>query len=345
MKDALAAQVRHAPDTVTGSHAVVRWGLLSTANINRRLIPAIRASQRGELVAVASRTQERAEAYAAEWGIEKAFGSYDAMLSSGAVDAVYIGLPNHLHAEWTVRALRSGLHVLCEKPFTITLKETDDVIEAAAETGKIVAEAFMYRHHPQTKLVRQWLQDGRLGDVQLVRGVFNFALHNRDNVRLVPEYGGGSLWDVGIYPLSYAQLVYGAAPLRVMAMQSVGASGVDELFVGQMQYGGGRVAQIASSFRTPYHTSIEIVGSTGRIYLSRPFTGVEDGIVTFYAADGEAQVVEAPQEPLYLGEVEDMHAAILDGAAPEISLQETRDHVRTALALYAAARSGQPVTL
>lgn len=323
----------------------VRWGLLSTANINRRLIPAIRASQRGELVAVASRSQERAEAYAAEWEIEQAYGSYEALLSSGNVDAIYISLPNHLHAEWTVRALHSGLHVLCEKPFTLTLQEMDDVIEAAAATGKVAAEAFMYRHHPQTRLVGQWVRDGRLGDIHLIRGVFSFQLRNRDNVRLVPQYGGGSLWDIGVYPLSFAQYLYGSAPIAVTAMQEIGPSGVDETFVGQMQYAGGGLAQIAASLRTPYHTSLEIMGAAGRLQLTRPFTAVEDGAITFYPAGGETQVIEAPQKSLYLGEVEDMHAAILDGSPQAIPLHESREHIRTALALYAAARSGQIVAL
>jgi predicted dehydrogenase len=152
----------------------VRWGLLSTAHINRRLIPAIRASQRGDLVAVASRTPESAETYAQEWEIPTAFGSYEEMLASDTIDAVYIGLPNHLHAEWTIRALYNGLHVLCEKPFTLSLKEMDDVILTARETGKVVAEAFMYRHHPQMKIVDDWIREGRLGEINTVHGIFDF---------------------------------------------------------------------------------------------------------------------------------------------------------------------------
>jgi len=324
---------------------IVRWGLLSTANINRHVIPAIRASKRGQLVAVASRTQEKAEEYAGEWEIAEAYGSYEELLSSGSVDAVYIGLPNHLHAEWTVRALRSGLHVLCEKPFTISLNEMDAVIEAAAETGKIVAEAFMYRHHPQTKLVGQWIRQGRLGEISLVHGVFNYKIGSGENVRLVPEYGGGSLWDIGIYPISFAQFVYGSAPSLVAGDQRLGASGVDETFAGQMRYAAGGLAQISSSFRTPYHTAVEILGTRGRLHVSRPFSGVEEGTVTFYSAQGEAQVIDVPAKALYLGEIQDMHAAILDGKAVHISLQESRDHVRTALGLYASARSGQVVAL
>ena len=152
----------------------IRWGLLSTAHINRRLIPAIRASERGELVAVASRSQDQADAYAAEWDIPQAFASYEAILASDAIDAVYISLPNHLHAEWTVKALHNGKHVLCEKPFALSLEGVDSMIAATEETGNVLAEAFMYRHHPQMKAVGEWVQAGRLGfrgqDGPLCRG-------------------------------------------------------------------------------------------------------------------------------------------------------------------------------
>ncbi|NTV37777.1 MAG: Gfo/Idh/MocA family oxidoreductase [Anaerolineales bacterium] len=142
----------------------VRWGILSTARINRRLIPAIRASRRGVVVAVASRDEARSKAYAAEWEIPQYFGSYEAMLDSGEIDAVYIGLPNHLHAEWTIKAMQAGLHVLCEKPFATSLQEVDAMIAASQQTGRVLAEAFMYIHHPQTKIVREWVRSGKLGE-------------------------------------------------------------------------------------------------------------------------------------------------------------------------------------
>ncbi len=157
----------------------VRWGLLSTANINHRLIPAIRASKRGELVAVASRSLPAAEKYAAKWNIPLAFGSYQEMLDSGKIDVVYISLPNHLHAEWSIRALQAGVHVLCEKPFAITLEQVDQMIETSRQTGRVLAEAFMYRHHPQTKIVGEWVHSGRLGEISLVSGVFNFKIKER----------------------------------------------------------------------------------------------------------------------------------------------------------------------
>ncbi len=325
----------------------IRWGLLSTANINRWLIPAIHMSERGELTAVASRSQTKADAYAAKWEIPQAFGSYEAMLESDAVDAVYISLPNHLHAEWSIYALRHGKHVLCEKPFALTLDEVDAMIAAANETNTKLAEAFMYRHHPQTKIAQEWVRSGRLGDITAVRGVFNFAFGSRDNVRLVPEYGGGCLWDVGVYPLSLGQAMMGETPQWVTGSQWIGDTGVDEFFAGQLHYSGNRVAQIVSSFRTPFYTMAEIMGTKGRLTMNRPFVRHEESQrqMLFYPAEGDVQEITVPEKALYLGEVEDMHAAILDGKPNYLTLTETRNHVKTVLALYEAARTGQVVPL
>jgi predicted dehydrogenase len=326
----------------------VRWGLLSTANINHRLIPAIRASARGELAAVASRTPEAAEAYAAEWGIPQAYGSYEALLVSGAIDAVYIGLPNHLHAEWTIRALNAGLHVLCEKPFALTLDEVDRMAAAARDNGRVLAEAFMYRHHPQTKLVGQWVRDGRLGEISVVRGVFNFKMPaGKPNIRLTPEWGGGSLWDVGIYPVSYAQYLMGGPPEWVFGNRWIGPTGVDETFAGALRFKSGAIAQISSSFRTPFYNHLDILGTEGRLVLNRPFNGMDlpGRSLAFFDAEGNGQEIPVAEMELYAGEVEDMHDAILEGRPTCISLEETRNHVRTALALYESARRGERVYL
>ncbi|HLA98932.1 MAG TPA: Gfo/Idh/MocA family oxidoreductase [Anaerolineales bacterium] len=324
----------------------VRWGLLSTANINQRLIPAIRASKRGELVAVASRSKATAHAYASKWEIPQAFGDYAQMLASGAVDAVYISLPNHLHAEWSIRALRAGVHVLCEKPMALSLEEIDLMIKASQESGCVLAEAFMYRHHPQTKIAGQWAHSGKLGDLCLFRGVFNFSLKSKDNVRLAPEYGGGCLWDVGVYPLSFAQYIYGEAPTRVAGTQWLGDTGVDETFAGLLEYPRNHMAQIASSFRSPWYTHAEIVGTKGRLTLNRPFVAMDTNrSMVFYPEQGDPLEIQVPEKELYLGEVEDMHAAILDGVPSYISLAETRDHIRTVLGLYESARTGDYVKL
>jgi xylose dehydrogenase (NAD/NADP) len=323
----------------------VRWGLLSTANINRRLIPAIRQSERGELVAVASSSMEKAKAYVKEWEIPQAFGSYQEMLDSGAVDAVYISLPNHLHAEWSIKALKAGAHVLCEKPFAITLDEVDSMIATQKETGLVLAEAFMYRHHPQTKIAGEMVHSGMLGEISMVRGAFDYAFDNRENVRLVPEWGGGCLWDVGVYPLSFAQYVMGGPPQWVMGAKWPGDTGVDETFVGQMGYTGNRFAQISSAFRTPFHTFMEMIGTEGRLQINNPFIGIDDGQMIFYPKDREAEVIPVPREYLYQGEVEDMQVAILDSAEQYLSLEETRNHVKTVLALYESAKTNKVITL
>jgi predicted dehydrogenase len=331
----------------------VRWGLLSTANINKALIPAIRASRRGELVAVASRDHQKAAAYAKKWDIPQSFGDYHEMLTSGAVDAVYNSLPNHLHAEWSIKALQTGVNVLCEKPFATTLEEVDAMIAAKQKTGKILAEAFMYRHHPQTKMVGEWIREGRLGEITVVRGVFNFNLGPQGrrvealNVRLAPEKGGGCLWDVGVYPLSFAQYVFGSPPEWVFGSQWIGETGVDEVFCGQMGYSGGGMAQISCSFRTPFHTQIEIIGTEGRLTLNRPFANIHDreSRFYFYAKGGKNQRLRVPKKELYLGEVEDMHAAILDGKPNYLSLDETRNHIKTVLALYESAKTERIVSI
>ena len=324
----------------------VRWGLLSTANINRMLIPSIRASERGELVAVASRSQASADAYAAKWGIPIAFGSYEAMLESGEVDAVYISLPNHLHAEWSIKAMNQGVHVLCEKPFALTVRDVDRMRQVSDLTGMVLAEAFMYRHHSQTKIAGDFVRSGKLGEVTVIRGVFNFKLTERENVRLMPELGGGAVWDVGCYPISIAQFLMGGPPLWVFGDQWLGESGVDELFSGQMHYADGRMAQFTCSFRTPQHTFVEVIGTDGRLTISEPFRmDLGGNHLLFYPGEGEPQEIPVPHEDLYLGEVDDMHAAILDGAASYLTLEETRNHIRTIVALYESAVNQRPVHL
>jgi predicted dehydrogenase len=324
----------------------IRWGLLSTANINRRVIPAIRRSQHGTLQAVASRSLARADRYAARWEIPQAFGSYDALLESDEIEAVYIALPNHLHAEWSIKALRAGKHVLCEKPLALSVAEVDAMAAASQETGCYLAEAFMYLHHPQTRLVKEMVQSGAVGEIGVVRGVFNFAFSSRDNIRLEPQYGGGSLWDVGVYPMSYAQFLYGQAPEWVFGDQWLGDSGVDETFTGQLHYRNGGLAQITSAFRLPFYTFVEVLGTQGRLTLNRPFVGQDDDPQLWHhPGEGEPRRIPVPEEYLYQGEVEDLHRAVLEGAKPYLSLAESRNHIQTVTALYQSAREKQPVYL
>ena len=333
----------------------LRWGLLSTAKINQALIPAIRESKRSQLSAVASRSEESARRYAEEWKIPRHFANYQEMLDSGEVDAIYIGLPNHLHAEWTIKALDAGVNVLCEKPFAISLDEVDAVIKAQERSGAVVTEAFMYRHHPQTRIVKEWIKHGKIGNITLIRGTFDFMMGEEGrtpgsyNVRMVPEFGGGCLWDVGIYPLSYTQFLMGGPPDWVFGSQQLGPTGIDEVFAGQMGFrteSGEVLAQISSSFNSPLHTFMEIIGSKGRLFVSKPFANIDrTPEVIFTNHKGRSRRVRIPHKSLYLGEVEDIERAVLDGEPPLINLEETRNHVKTALAFYQSASSGLRVNL
>jgi predicted dehydrogenase len=324
--------------------ATLRWGVLGTGRITRALITALRASPRNEVVAAASRTPARAEQFAREWSLPRAFGSYEAMLDDAGVDVVYNALPNHLHPEWTIAAARRGKHVLCEKPLALTAEHVDHMAEAARTGGVVVAEAFMYRHHPQTLKVQELVDAGAVGALRLVRGSFSFTLTRPEDVRLRPECGGGSLWDVGCYPVSYARLLAGEEPAEVFGWQTLGPTGVDETFAGQLRFGSGLVAQIDSSFRLPFRTHVEVVGREGTIVIPRPYKpGPKETIVLTRGEAAQPIEVEGPE--LYLGEVEDMYDAVRLGRPSRVSLDDSRGNVATLVALLRSAREGRAVAL
>lgn len=322
----------------------LNWGLLSTARINRALIPPLHASKRTRLLAVASRSQSAADAYAREWNIPRAHGSYESLLADPEIDVVYNPLPNHLHAEWTVKALRAGKHVLCEKPFALSLAEADAMIAAARETGRTLTEAFMYRHHPQTLKVKELVDDGALGKLQLVKGAFSFTLDRAGNFRNVKEMGGGSIWDVGCYPISYARLAAGTEPLEVFGRQLLGPGGSDVRFAGQMRFADDVHAQFDSSFQSPFRAYVEIVGSEASLWIPQPFKPGRSSEVYLRRGDAEERISIQGQE-LYMGEVDDMCDAVLLGKPPRVSLADSRGNVAAILALLQSAETGKPVKI
>ena len=326
------------------TNRILRWGFLSTARINRALIPPLRVSGRNQLVAVASRSIAQAKAYAEEWDIPLAFGSYEDMLAAPDIDVIYNSLPNALHAEWTIKAAQAGKHVLCEKPLALSPEEVDAVAEAARQAGVFVAEAFMYRHHPQTLRLKEMVEEGVIGRLQLIRGSFTFPLLDRQNVRLAPELGGGSIWDVGCYPISYARFLAGTEPVEVFGWQVTGPSGVDETFAGQMRFPGEVLAQFDSGFQSPVRTHLEIVGSEGSINVPTPFKPGVNEVIELWR-DNEVQPMAIPGQELYMGEVEDMADAVILGKSPRVSLEDSRGNVIAILALLQAAHQSVPVLL
>jgi predicted dehydrogenase len=306
------------------------------------VIPPLRASARNRLVAVASRTRERAAAYASEWEIERAYGSYDELLTEPGVDVVYIPLPNALHAMWTIRAVEAGKHVLCEKPLATTVADVLAIEEAARRHGRVVAEAFMYRHHPLTTTVVRAVASGAIGDLRLIRGSFTFRHEREPDARWDPALGGGSLWDVGCYPVGYARLVAGVEPLDAIGWQHATPAGVDEAFVGLLRFPGRVHAMIDCSFRTPFRTRMELVGTEGTIVVPNPFKPGADTSYDVITAHGTRSVAGGSQE-LYAGEIEDLASAVLDGTDPRVTLADSRGNVAVLAALHESARSGRPV--
>jgi D-xylose 1-dehydrogenase (NADP+, D-xylono-1,5-lactone-forming) len=326
-----------------------KWGLLSTARINDSVVEPIRQAPRSELLAVASRDAGRARAYAAERRIPRAYGSYEELLADRDIGAVYVSLPNSLHAEWTIKALQAGKHVLCEKPMTVRLEELDRVEQAAARAGRTVFEAFMYLHHPQIRRLRELVASGAIGAVQLVHANFSFYLpaERATNIRLRPDVSGGSLWDVGVYPVSLAVVLNGGkAPESVWAQATAGESGVDVSMRGQMRLSAGASAQFFVGFRAPALRSAMVVGERGCITVGEPWkpaiAGAPSRLTISTVDQGERSVDFAGRNP-YLCEIEAMEACALDGAAPVVPLSLSREILRTVLALHRSSASGQAV--
>lgn len=323
---------------------VLNWGLLSTARISRALLPPLRASKRNQLTAVASRAQQSAENYAREHQVPRAYGSYEALLADPEIDVIYNPLPNHLHAEWTIKAVEAGKHVLCEKPLALRVEEVDAIQAAARKHGRVVAEAFMYRHHPQTLKVLELVKSGSIGDLKLIHGSFSFLLSGQGDIRLNPAIGGGSIWDVGCYPISYIRSLLGKEPLEVFGWQAIGPTGIDETFVGQMRFENDVLAQFDSSFAVPLRWFMEVVGSEGTLRVPSPFKPQTDEKI-YLTRNDKTETIEIKGQELYLGEVEDMADAILLGRAPRISLEDSRANVAVIVGLLESARTGKPVSL
>ena len=323
---------------------VLNWGLLSTARINRALITPLRASDRNQLFAVGSRSQQSADQYAKEWNIPRAHGSYEALLADPEIDVIYNSLPNHLHAEWTIKAVEAGKHVLCEKPLALSVDEVDAIQDAVRKHGRVVAEAFMYRHHPQTLKVQELVKNGSIGKLKLIRGAFSYVLTHERDVRLDPAMGGGSIWDVGCYPISYARTVVEENPLEVFGWQVTGPTGIDETFVGQMRFANDVHAQIDCSFVTSFQSYMEIIGSEGILNIPKSFKPGINEKISLTRGD-QTKTIEIQGSELYIGEVEDMADAILLGREPRVSLEDSRANLAVIIALLESARSGKPVTL
>ena len=325
------------PDTV-------RWGILSTADIGvRKVIPGIVKAARCEVVAIASRDAETARSVAAGLGIGRAHGSYEALLLDPDVDAIYIPLPNHLHAEWTIAALRAGKHVLCEKPLAMTASEAQRMVDVAQETGLHLMEAFMYRHHPTWVGAMDLLRSGRIGRLAAIQSWFSYFNDDPANIRNVLEYGGGALFDIGCYSINLSRMVFGGEPIRVQAsLRRDPAMGIDVLTSGILDFEDG-IATFTCSMRTESDQRVDIYGTTGRISIEIPFNIPPDRPTrVFVTAGGDppvapaTEIVEFPIFDPYTAEAEHFAAAVLDGGPSPVPAEDAVANLRVIEAIFAA---------
>ena len=318
----------------------VAWGLLSTARINGQLLAAARASALAGVVAVGSRSGERARAYATEHGIPRAHGTYEALLGDPAVEAVYVSLPNALHAEWAIRALEAGKHVLCEKPLASTAAEAEAMFDAAERSGLRLAEAFMFRHHPQTLRLTELVRGGAVGPLRLIRATLSFAIADAADPRLRRALAGGALADVGGYCVSGARLLAGE-PERVLAEQVSGGDGVDLRFAGTLRFPAGVVAQFDCALDLPRRDALEVVGAEGTLSLSDPWH-CRTAAFTLRRPYVVERIGFARRNPYRL-ELEAFCRSIRAGEGVAGERREAVAQARTLDALRSAARSGRAV--
>lgn len=320
---------------------VLRWGILSTALINRKLLRGARQVPEVEIVAVASRDQQRAEKFAAQWGIPRAYGSYDDLLASPMVDAVYVPLPNGLHHEWTLRALRAGKHVLCEKPYSRYPAEVAEAFDEAERRGLVLSEAFMYRYHPQIEALRRIVDSGSIGELRLVSAAFSWPTDAPGDIRLDPALDGGSLLDVGVYPVHAARLLAGE-PTSATASTVWGPTGVDTTFVATMAFKGGVLAHFDCGFHLPDRSRLEVVTTHATVEVSDPWHCYEPGITVRWQ-DGRSAAHAFEPADSYALELTRFATAVQTGrGAGLLGVDDALGQARAVELLLSAAELSDP---
>ena len=322
----------------------LRWGILSTANIGTEMvIPAIQAGERCEVVAIASRNLDVANRVAADLGIERAYGSYGQLLRDSDIDAVYIPLPNHMHAEWTIASAAAGKHVLCEKPIALTSGEADSMIAAADEAGVILREAFMYQFHPTWLATKQLVDEGRIGEIVAVDSWFSYFNDDPANIRNIVDYGGGALMDIGCYSIHLSRMLLGGEPTAVKAaIRRDPEMAVDVVTTAIMEFDD-RFASFGCSTRAEDAQRVDIQGSKGRINIEIPFNIPADRTTRISVYTGGNPPAEPNVEVLtfepanqYTLQAEAFASAVLDGTAMPDTGAEAANNIRVIERVFAA---------
>jgi len=323
------------PDTI-------RWGVISTANIGaKRVIPAIKKAVNGEVVAVASRSLDKAKAFADEHGFPKAYGSYEELFADPDVDAIYNPLPNSLHAKWSIKAAAAGKPTLCEKPFASDADEAQQIVDAFVAHNVLLAEAFMYRFHPQNQRAQQMVQDGAIGRPLAMSSGFTFSISDEANIRLSKALAGGALMDVGCYCINAMRFISGEEPVEAHAIADFGAeTDVDERISGVLRFPSGMLGHLDAGLRVHRAHFYEVRGSKGRLYLPQSFTPDADAMTYIYhERDDNSETIEVPPVDQYQLMIEDFGDALLNGRPPRFLPQDAVNNMRVVDRLLASARA------
>ena len=320
----------------------LRWGIIGTGNIAGQFASGCALAKRGVLAAVGSRSQASADTFAAKNGIPRAFATYDALLASDAIDAVYLSLPNSMHHEWTIKSLRAGKHVLCEKPIATNAHQAEEMFDVARKTGLHLVEAFMYQSHPQMQAVLDTIASGTIGQVKLIRTSFCYRTNKIDgNVRFSHALAGGALMDVGCYCLSFSRLIAGQEPSTIQAVATLTEHGVDDMTAGLLHFPNGIAATFSCGMRVQADNTAYVCGTDGYLEIGWPWKPKEQSSFSIAKnipprQDGGSVATEPPRReikvsadrPLYVLEADDFAATVLDGALPKISRDSTLGNMR-----------------
>lgn len=321
---------------------IIRWGILSTANIAEgKLIPAIHASGSSEVVAVASRSIESAQAFATRNQIPTAYGDYQSLLDDPDVDAIYIPLPNHLHVSWSIKAIEAGKHVLCEKPIGMDVADTEKLIAVASQHPHLkVMEAFMYRFNPQWAKARSLLQSGVIGEINSMEAVFTYFNRDPDNVRNLPGIGGGGLMDIGCYCISSCRYLFETEPGRVVGQLEMDEGfGVDKHTHGILEFPQGS-ANIYCSTQSESSQRVSVSGSKGRMTIRYPFYQPDDCLARItVTCDGVDEVIEFPECDQYVFEVDAFANAIVNDLPVPTPLSDALANMKVIDAIFVSHKN------
>lgn len=324
----------------------VRWGIMSTASIGKRsVIPGIQESKRNVVEAVASRSLESAQAFADELGIPKAYGSYEELLNDPTIDAVYIPLPNHLHKEWTLKAAKAGKHILCEKPIAINETEAKEMVEVCNEAGVILAEAYMYRHQKRYEDIKILIRNGEIGDIRGIHGVFTFnGAEDTGNIRFTKEWGGGSIYDVGCYPISAARFLLDEEPSAVTthAFFSPDHGNVDMMASGIMEFSNGVALTFDCGMWAEFRNELEILGSKGRIIMKAAFLGDQSYEII---KDGKINKISDDNINPYALQADNFAEGVLDGKPIKFPSDDIISNIRAVKGALTSAEKQERIIL